>query len=123
MNKIIEKWIKTGLLEELTESNIEPCANLLEDMGKLLISKQDANDSYNTEHWLNAKETKLEFFAGTLLSICRRLFNGNLPLRIPTAQQLYDDYNSFLIKNNFDFACADDDTDLKIVADYMKQLK
>jgi hypothetical protein len=125
---IIKKWDKTGLLEGLRSADMKSCAILLEDVAHLLISKKDNNDPYATECWLNATCTKLEFIAGTLLPVCRRIFSEKLTY-IPTAQKIYNSYNSFLITNNFNHLPPDliysgmIDKDEEIILKYMEHFK
>jgi hypothetical protein len=78
------KWEKTGLLQFLIGNQKEECANLLEDVGNLLIKKYQNNTT-----------PKSEMICGTILPITRKLFSENIKT-IPTADWLYEDYINFV---------------------------
>jgi hypothetical protein len=78
------KWEKTGLLKYIKGKKKTLCANLLEDVGNLLLKKYQNNTT-----------PKSEMICGTILPIVRKLFNEDVKT-LPTADWLYKDYINFV---------------------------
>ena len=94
------KWKKTGLLDELSESKVDECANSLEITAQLLINdygecgwtKETGETTKNDiDHLYNEKAG---FFAGISLPVVRRLYSENV--QIPDMKWVYEDLKSFL---------------------------
>jgi hypothetical protein len=84
VDKIVERWEKTGLLEGLTTMKKTSCALSLEDLAQLLVKHSNVlNETYG------AKRT--EDINGALLPIMRRLYDEKIKV-IPSAAKLYEDY-------------------------------
>lgn len=105
INELVEKWEKTGLLQELSDSKKINCAKSLEEMAQLLL-KKDKQLKKKSKH-----NSFIQSFGGELIPIVRKLYNENLK-KMPSAKYLYDDYTTVVIP----------DRELYIVTSYVNNL-
>ena len=82
MNKLVSKWEKTGLLENLSTPKKTKCAVSLEKLGNLLVKKYGGNMIKGSES-----------VCGVILPVMRRLYDERV--RIPTGGWLLKDFLKF----------------------------
>ena len=97
MNDNVKRWRQTGLLEGLTNNNIQNCADSLEGMAKLLIQKSDS-----IKNKTNKTKLYMEGIAGTILPIVRALYEEKTSSYIEP-KKLFNEYIKYLkeIKQTF----------------------
>lgn len=89
----INVWKKIGLLENLSLSQAEKCAESLTKISKLLLNE-------STVQILNKldKTLRKDYVVETIIPVTRKLYNYNLK-KFPNENWLFKDYVKFLNKN------------------------
>ena len=82
MNKLVSKWEKTGLLENLSTPKKIKCAESLEKLANLLVKKYGGNATKESES-----------VCGVIIPVMRRLYDERV--RIPTGGWLLKDFLKF----------------------------
>ena len=91
MNDITKKWVPTGLLDELTDTQIDECALILEDVAQFLVKNSPKQSDDEKEWW-----KKNEELCGFVLPITRALYSEIYPKKFPDAKWLVEDFQKFL---------------------------
>jgi len=90
MNDITKKWTPTGLLEGLTDTQIDECALMLEELAQFLVKNSPKQSDDKTE-W-----KKNEELCRFVLPIARALYVEIYPKKFPDVKWLVEDFQKFL---------------------------
>lgn len=90
-NKIVERWEKTHLLDQLDESKKAKCAEQLQETSELLTGKK--NDYMKK---IDDQIGEEGFLAGYILPIVRRIHEDTkLVSKLPSLEWLMEDFGSY----------------------------
>ena len=115
MNEVASKWQMTGLLEGLTDSQKEECANHLEEVANFLIKKSKTPE----------KKFFDEDYAGMMIPIIRRIYDSKLRNTMPDMEWLCYDFASHIKKSKLkreDHYTGMMDYEAELCAEYTEDL-
>ena len=124
-NEIVEKWEKTGLLEEMDDFSKRECAYALDTCGNLLIGEKAA---YRLE--VDKVYGQEGFYAGTILPVISRLYrldDGPSIAMSMSIEWLMEDFGEY-IKEHVELyhalnSCICEDGERELVQMYVFRLE